>query len=94
MFYAYAAIVLLMNGIAFLLMWKDKRLARQRKRRIPERVLFLAAAAFGALGGCLGMYLFRHKTRHMKFALGFPLLFLLQVCVTLLLIGKGIIRLP
>ena len=94
MFYVYAAFVLLMNTAAFILMWKDKNLARHRKRRIPERVLFLVTALFGGLGGCLGMYIFRHKTRHTKFAVGFPILLLLQVYVSLLLIGKRIIRLP
>ena len=29
--------------------------------------------------GWLGMYLFRHKTQHMKFKLGFPLIILLQL---------------
>ncbi|MBQ3356749.1 MAG: DUF1294 domain-containing protein [Oscillospiraceae bacterium] len=94
MFYLYAAVVLIMSVTAFILMRTDKLRARHRERRIPERVLFLAAAFFGAAGGCLGMYFYHHKTKHLKFALGFPLLFLLQVYVTLLLIGKRIIRLP
>ncbi len=94
LFYIAAAILLIMNSAAFYLMWKDKQLARHRGKRIPERVLFLAAALFGALGGCIGMYAFHHKTRHLKFSLGFPLLFLVQVYLVLLLIGKKIIVLP
>lgn len=94
MFYFYVALVLIMNTVTFLLMWRDKKLARQRRERIPERVLLLCAALFGSVGGCLAMYLFRHKTRHMKFALGLPLLLLLHVYLTLLLIEKRIIRLP
>ena len=94
MFYVYAAFILIMNIAAFVLMWKDKQLARQRKRRIPERVLFIVTALFGGLGGSLAMYIFHHKTRHIRFAVGFPLLFLVQVYLILMLIEKKIIRLP
>ena len=31
-----------------------------------------------ALGGVLGMQIFRHKTQHVSFVIGFPLLALLQ----------------
>lgn len=91
MFYFYAACLLLMNTAAFLLMRKDKRLAKQHKQRIPESVLFLFAALGGSLGGCLGMYCFRHKTKHIKFVIGFPLLFLLHCILTAVLFCKGIL---
>ena len=41
--------------------------------------------AFAAVGGWLGMYAFRHKTKHWKFILGFPLIALVQLglCVYL-----------
>ncbi|WP_036121634.1 DUF1294 domain-containing protein, partial [Lysinibacillus sphaericus] len=32
-------------------------------------------------GGVLGMYLFRHKTRHNRFAFGFPLLAAIQIFI-------------
>lgn len=94
MFYVYAAVLLIMNVTAFLLMRKDKQRARHGEKRIPEKTLFIVTALFGGLGGCLGMYLFHHKTRHLRFAVGFPMLFLVQVYVILLLIGNRIIRLP
>lgn len=94
MFYVYAAIVLIMNLTAFILMWMDKRRARYREERIPERVLFIVTAFFGGLGGSLAMYVFHHKTRHIRFAVGFPMLFLLQIYIILLMIDKRIIRLP
>lgn len=94
MFYVYAAILLIMNVTAFLLMRLDKRRARHGKERIPERTLFLVTGFFGGLGGCLGMYFYHHKTRHLRFAVGFPMLFLLQIYVILLLIGKRVIRFP
>ena len=72
-------IIIAINVVLFLLMGIDKLLAKGHIRRIPERVLFLFALLFGAIGGCLGMWLFRHKTRHAKFSFGFPLLALLDI---------------
>ncbi len=77
--------LLITNIVAFGLMGLDKARAQRHKRRIPENTLFLAAACMGAPGGLLGMYVFRHKTRHAKFRIGFPLLLMaeaaLLVCI-------------
>ena len=71
-------IVAAMNIIAFILMGTDKIKAKLGKRRIPEKVLFLFAILFGAIGGTIGMYSFRHKTKHWYFAVFFPALAILQ----------------
>lgn len=71
----YLIIINLITGAAF--GW-DKRLARRGARRIPERALLLYAAAGGSMGGLIGMYVFRHKTRHMKFKWGLPIILVLQ----------------
>lgn len=68
-----------MSAALFLLMGADKRLARRGGRRVPERTLFLLALLLGAPGGLLGMYVFRHKTRHWYFVLGFWALAVLQL---------------
>lgn len=94
MFYVTVAILLIMNPLAFYLMRKDKIRARHREERIPERVLLLVSAFFGALGGCIAMYAYHHKTKHLKFSVGLPMLFLLQIYLILMLIGKKVIRLP
>ena len=73
-----AAALVVMNAIAFLLMAVDKQRARKGKWRIPEKTLFLATALFGGLGGTLGMFLMRHKTKHWYFRLGFPTLLAVQ----------------
>ena len=70
--------LLLVNLAAFWVMGADKARARRGGWRIPEKTLFLPALLGGGLGGVLGMRLFRHKTRHWYFRLGFPLLLLLQ----------------
>lgn len=70
--------LLLMSLVLLTAMGADKKRARTGSWRIPEARLFLLAFLGGALGGWVGMRLFRHKTRHWYFAPGFPLLALLQ----------------
>ena len=70
--------VLVMSAVSFAAMGLDKLYAKRGERRIPERRLFLFTALGGAVGGLLGMYLFRHKTKHWYFVLGFWALFALQ----------------
>jgi len=65
--------------LLFILMGADKHKAKNHKRRIPEKTLFLLALMGGAVGGTIGMYLFRHKTKHWYFAVFFPLLALIQL---------------
>lgn len=82
-------VCILMSLLTLILMALDKSYAKSRTRRIPEKTLFLFAALFGAPGGVLGMQLFRHKTKHSYFAIGFPLLAVVQIaalcCAFLLL---------
>ncbi len=73
--------VVILNGISFYLMACDKCLARRGRRRIPEKILFLSALLFGALGGTAAMWIFRHKTKHWYFRLFFPLLVVAQAAV-------------
>ena len=77
--------LILVNAVLFLLMLIDKRKAVRHRWRIPEATLFLLAFLGGSLGGTLGMYLFRHKTRHPKFAIGFPVLLAVQTVLLILL---------
>ena len=71
--------LLIINAVGFLLMLTDKQKARKNLWRIPESTLFTAAILGGSLGCLIGMYTVRHKTRHLKFTLGMPLILLLQV---------------
>ncbi len=75
-----AAIVLVvMNVAAFILMGVDKKRAKAGAWRIPEKTLFLVTGLFGGLGGTLGMFLLRHKTKHWYFCYGFPAMLVAQV---------------
>ena len=67
------------NLLLFILMGLDKRKAKLNHWRISEKTLFSLALMGGSIGGILGIYTFRHKTKHLKFTLGFPIIFLFQV---------------
>ena len=71
--------LLIVNLFGFLIMWWDKRCAQKGARRVPERTLFLVALCGGTVGSLGGMYLFRHKTQHWRFTIGFPLILALQM---------------
>lgn len=66
----------------------DKALAKTRSRRIPEKTLFALAIIGGGLGGTVGMYSFHHKTLHKAFAIGFPLLAVIQIAACAFLVIK------
>lgn len=68
-----------MNTALFCMMGIDKRRAQQGRRRISEKRLFTVAILGGAVGGWLGMYVFRHKTRHWYFRVGFLALGIAQI---------------
>ena len=74
-------VLVFLNLLSFSLMAWDKRCAKKGKWRVPEKVLFLAAACFGGLGGVLGMTLCRHKTKHWYFKVFFPILLILQIII-------------
>ena len=76
-----------MSLILFILMGVDKAKAKRGAWRIKERTLILLAAIGGAIGGCIGMLVFRHKTKHAAFVISFPLFAALHL-VALWLLAK------
>lgn len=75
--------LLAINVLSFALMGIDKAKARRNAWRIPEKVLFLAAILGGSVGALVGMALFRHKTKHVSFVIGLPVILLLQLIAAL-----------
>ena len=71
--------LVIINVIAFLAMYIDKRKAKYGKWRIPEQSLFILALIGGSIGAIIGMYTFRHKTKKLRFAVGFPVILVLQI---------------
>lgn len=63
----YGVLLAALSVVAFVLYGVDKARARRGAWRIPEKVLLGFSFFGGAVGGILGMLVFRHKTRHWYF---------------------------
>lgn len=77
--------LLLINATGFLLMIADKHKAKKNLWRIPEKTLFLVAALGGSLGCLGGMYAARHKTQHLAFTLGMPIILAVQIVIAVVI---------
>ena len=82
--------LLIINLIAFVCMCMDKQLARHKKNRMSEKFLFFIAIIGGTFGSILGMYAFRHKTKHVSFVIGMPIIFVFQLIIGYFLLGGQI----
>lgn len=71
--------LIIINLVAFLAMYIDKRKAKYGRWRIPEQTLFVLALIGGSIGAIAGMYIFRHKTKKLRFSVGFPVILVLQI---------------
>lgn len=71
MFIIYIVII---NIISFIMYWVDKKKAIKHHYRIPENILLLISFIGGCFGSIFSMFLFHHKTKHLKFMLINPLL--------------------
>ena len=78
--YKYIFIYLIaINLVGFITMYNDKKKSEKRQWRVPEARLFGIAIIFGSIGILSGMYTFRHKTKHIKFVIGIPLILIIQI---------------
>ena len=75
-FFIYLIVI---NIITFLVMGLDKWKAKRGSWRIQESALFTFVIFGGGIGGILGMIHFHHKTKKIKFKIGFPLITLLEI---------------
>ena len=81
----------IVNALGFVLMLADKHKAKKNLWRIPEATLMWVAAIGGSLGSLMGMQLVRHKTRHLKFTLGIPVILALQIVGFILLVSNQMV---
>lgn len=77
--------LLAINIISFFLFGIDKWKAKRGKWRISEATLLAMAVIGGSVGAWIGMKIWHHKTLHKKFTIGIPLVFALQVALTIYL---------
>jgi uncharacterized membrane protein YsdA (DUF1294 family) len=66
----------------------DKIRAKRGEWRIKEATLWWLAIVGGALGGFAGMRVYRHKTKHTSFKIGFPVISILQLILFIYLINQ------
>ena len=77
--FAAAVYLIVVNISAVAVYGWDKLSAKQGWQRVPEKILLLLALLGGSLGAMAAMTFFRHKTRHLKFIYGVPMIFVLQI---------------
>jgi uncharacterized membrane protein YsdA (DUF1294 family) len=71
--------LLVINLVGLLIMYVDKQRAIKGKYRIREAILWETAIMGGAIGTTIGMKWFRHKTKHLNFKFGFPILVIIEI---------------
>jgi len=79
-------ILVVWNIVVFAMYGIDKSKAKRGSRRISEKTLLIATALMGGLGAFLGMVLLRHKTKHLKFKIGVPLLLIINIAVVVIIL--------
>lgn len=71
--------LIVINIVTFLIMGLDKWKAKRGSWRVQESALFTLVLFGGGVGGILGMVYFHHKTKKLKFQIGFPLILILEI---------------
>ena len=84
-FVAYIAIISLISIVVCIY---DKKISKKNRveLRIPEKTLLLLSALGGSVAMFITMQLVRHKTKHVKFMLGIPLIMVIQAAVIFALV--------
>lgn len=81
------------SGISVIVTVYDKIAAKKLPRhRTREATLLLLSALGGSVAMLLTMLVIRHKTKHVKFMLGIPLIILLQAVAVWLLFFFGVLH--
>lgn len=75
--------LIVINLLTFLIMWWDKHEAKLGDWRVSEKFLFLLVLLGGGIGGIVGMYVFRHKTKKWYFKFGFPIILIVEIIIAL-----------
>ena len=87
-----AAYILIMSLISIIVCIYDKKISKKNKveLRVPEKTLMLLSALGGGVAMYLCMLAIRHKTKHVKFMLGIPLIIAVQAVAVYLLFHYSI----
>lgn len=78
-----------MNLLSFGMCYNDKKRAIYHQKRISEKTLLWISCLGGAFLFWVGMYVFHHKTKHVKFLILEPIF--MVVWLIIILIERGIL---
>ncbi|SHI44791.1 Uncharacterized membrane protein YsdA, DUF1294 family [Clostridium cavendishii DSM 21758] len=73
--------IIIINSYTFYLIYSDKKRARNKKWRIPEKKFFIFSILGGSIGTIASMKIFRHKTKHWYFKYGIPSILIFQILI-------------
>lgn len=73
--------LIIINLTAIIITIYDKRAAIKHIHRVRERTLMIVSALGGSVSMYIVMRIIRHKTKHKKFMIGIPVIFILQCIV-------------
>ena len=87
------AYILIISVISVVVCIYDKKISKKNRveLRTPEKTLLLLSALGGSIAMFVTMLLIRHKTKHVKFMLGIPLIMIIQAGIVFLLFRFGIL---
>ncbi len=72
-------VIAVWNIVVFFMYGADKLKAIKGSWRISEQTLITSAFLFGGIGALFGMFVFRHKTKHLKFRILLPIALIFNI---------------
>lgn len=80
--------ILYINLLTFIMFGIDKKRAVRDAWRIRESTLLILSLIGGSVGALVGMTVFRHKIRKMKFVMLVPVFFAMHLVLLLLFLRR------
>lgn len=81
--YIFIIYLVIINFIAFLLTYYDKKASKTYLKRVKENTLMLVSVLGGSVAMYITMKVLHHKTRMSLFMVGIPLIFVIQVLIVI-----------
>jgi len=78
--------IVLINLCSFLFYRLDKKKAEKGAWRIKETTLLLLSLLGGGVGSIIGMRVYKHKTKKIKFTVGVPVLTIISIALIILVV--------
>lgn len=88
----FIAYIVLISVVSVIVCFYDKKISKLNKvgLRTPEKWLLVLSALGGSVAMLICMFITRHKTKHIKFMVGIPLIIAVQAVAVFLLFHFGI----